>query len=273
VKLVCTGETDKLTAEERHKYRRHPLRQQAVRLADRISRLIWNTLSQSRQRWWRPAQVMDMIQDVLQVQLHFVEKEQLAQSLGEKCLIVDTRTGLSNEPQFPDANTTADPLQELTSSSPKHHDLLNRAAALSWQLEPSFAAASRRQQHRTGFMSASMPRITLKQYLQHLYRQLMTRDLGEATPLPCSVLITAAALLQRLQHAAPEVFNPFSLHRLWATAFTLAYAWLADLSIHWPTMAALTGYQNGLELERTTALFLQLIDWRCFVSQETYQLT
>lgn len=152
-------------------------------------------------------------------------------------------------------------------------DLLNRAAALSWQLEPSFAAASRRQQHRTGFMSASMPRITLKEYLQHLYRQLMTRDLGEATPLPCSVLITAAALLQRLQHAAPEVFNPFSLHRLWATAFTLAYAWLADLSIHWPTMAALTGYQNGLELERTTALFLQLIDWRCFVSQETYQLT
>ena len=149
-------------------------------------------------------------------------------------------------------------------------DLLNRAATLSWQLETSFAAASRRQQHRTGLMSASMPRITLKEYLQHLYRQLMTRDLDEAAPLPCSVLVTAAALLQRLQNAAPEVFHPFSLHRLWATAFTLAYAWLADLPIHWPTMAALTGLQNGLDLERTTCLFLQLIDWHCFVSQETY---
>ncbi|CAE7245454.1 unnamed protein product, partial [Symbiodinium microadriaticum] len=234
VKLVCTGETNKLTAEERQKYRCHPLRQQAVRLADRITRLIWSTLSQSIQRWWRPAQVMDMIQDVLQVQLHFVEKEQLAQMTD---------------------------------------DLLESAATLSWQLETSSSAASRRQQHRTGFMSASMPRITLTEYLQHLYRQLITRDLDEAAPLPCSVLVTAAALLQRLQNAAPEVFHPFSLRRLWATAFTLAYAWLADSSIHWPTMAALTGLQNGLDLERTTSLFLQLIDWRCFVSQETYQQT
>ncbi|CAE7360377.1 unnamed protein product [Symbiodinium sp. CCMP2592] len=152
-------------------------------------------------------------------------------------------------------------------------NMLNQAATISWQLETSPAAAIRHRLRRTPFMSATMPSVPLREYLQHLYQQLITRDHDRAAPLPCSVLVTATALLQRLQKAAPEVFHPLSLHRLWATAFTLGYVWLADVTIRWPTMAALTGLSSGLELERAAAVFLKLLDWRCFVSQETYQQT
>ena len=81
---------------------------QAVLLADRITRMIWSTLSHYMKQWWRPAKVMDVIQNVLQasckpngatgtarrdnpeVHLDFVTKEQLTQSLG--CLRVQWQT-------------------------------------------------------------------------------------------------------------------------------------------------------------------------------------
>ena len=73
---------------------------QAVLLADRITRMIWSTLSHYMKQWWRPAKVMDVIQnngatgtarrDNPEVHLDFVTKEQLTQSLG--CLRVQWQT-------------------------------------------------------------------------------------------------------------------------------------------------------------------------------------
>lgn len=82
----------------------------------------------------------------------------------------------------------------------------------------------------------------------------------------------AILYLIRLTDVCPIFeLNDFNVHRLICTAVVLAAKWLDDVSYSNAHYAKVGGIQNAVEMGRLEEHMLRALDYRLFISKESYE--